>query len=83
MAQAEQLAIDFGREKALVCGHRHYDTTIARVWCDLHDVWTACGLPICGEVAGCTYEEPDNSPEACARRVEWLRDHKTQGGNDA
>lgn len=71
----EQLAIDFKQEKAFVCGHRHYDSGIAHVWCDLHEVWTNCGLPLCGEVVGCAYDEPDNSLEARARRVAWLKAH--------
>lgn len=73
MAQAEQLAIDFGHDKALVCSHRHHVKAVDRVWCDLHNVWTACGMPLCGELAGCAYDEPDNGKEACARRLEWLK----------
>lgn len=77
----EQLAINFGQEKALVCEHRRWVESLGRVWCARHDVWTLCHVPFCGELLGCAYDEPDNSPEACARRVRWLQDHKTQGGN--
>ena len=78
----KQLAIEFGCQLPLVCEHRHWVPAIDRVWCDKGaGVWTMCGTLLCGEIVGCAYDEPDNSPEACARRVEWLRDHKAQGGN--
>ena len=79
----EQLQLDLLLEPGpLSCEHRHYNETINRVWCSKGaGVWTACGLPFCGELAGCAYEEPDNSPEACQRRLEWLRTHK-EGASD-
>lgn len=77
----EQLCIEF-EQGPLSCEHRHFVPIVGRVWCDLHDVWTLCHVPFCGEMLGCAYDEPDNSQEACARRLQWLRDHKTQGGND-
>lgn len=77
----QQLCIEF-EQGPMTCEHRQSVPEIGRVWCGLHGVWTACGMPICGEIAGCAYDEPDNSQEACARRLQWLRDHKGQGSNN-
>lgn len=74
----EQLALDLWATTTgpLACEHRHLSETINRVWCSKGaGFWTTCGLPFCGELAGCAYEEPDNSPEACQRRLVWLRTH--------
>lgn len=60
----------------LCCEHRRYEPSVQRVWCGLHEVWTACGQPFYGGLAPCAYDEPDNSEEARKRRLEWLREHK-------
>jgi hypothetical protein len=73
-ATMEQLALDLDQTpaKALLCEHRHYKAAIDRVWCDKGaGFYTMCGLPFCGELAGCAYDEPDNSPEAMERRRAW------------
>lgn len=43
--------------------------------CDLKETqtWVTCQTGLCDEPPRCAYEEPDNSPEAVARRLEHLR----------
>ena len=36
-------------------------------------VWVNCGTSFCGEPPICRFAPLDNSHEAMARRVEWLR----------
>jgi hypothetical protein len=37
-------------------------------------VWVSCSVSICGEPPVCSYAPVDNSPEAMARRVGWMRE---------
>lgn len=82
--QQMQLDIDGAREP-LACVHRHFERSINHAWCDRGGgmTYTDCGMPFCGGLAQCAYEPLDNSPEACARRVEWMREHGANGGDDA
>lgn len=70
----DQMSIDLIE----LCPHRHYEESIGHVWCDKGGrvLWTDCGLPFFGEFAQCSESSIDNSPEACARRLEWYRSHK-------
>lgn len=74
----EQLQLDFdaAAEPVEICEHRHWREDIKRVWCSKHEAWTLCHVFLWGEEVGCAWDEPDNSPEACKRRVEWLKTHK-------
>ena len=38
-----------------------------------HPVYVECERPAFGEPPKCSWEEPDNSPEACTRRLDWLK----------
>lgn len=38
-------------------------------------VWTDCTSWHWGEYPRCSYTEPDNSPEACRARLNYLRNH--------
>ena len=38
-----------------------------------HVVWTECTSEHWGEPPRCFLVEPDNSPEACARRLNYIR----------
>lgn len=46
------------------------------VYCVEHDCFVDCQRSHWGEPPRCAYEEPDNSPEAMARRVAWMMEHK-------
>ncbi len=46
-----------------------------------HRVWVNCQTSVCGEPPMCVWEEPDNSPEAKARRVEWMKRHERTNQN--
>jgi hypothetical protein len=76
----EQLQLDltFDGPAMLRCEHRHYMPEVKRVWCERGHLWTACGLPFCGALAGCAYEVPDNSPGAMARRLAWIKEHGSE-----
>lgn len=46
------------------------------VLCVEHNCFVECQTPHWGEPPMCAYEEPDNSDEAKAWRVAWMREHK-------
>lgn len=60
-----ELAVD-----PLSCMHREERHTD---YCILHGCYTSCGRGHFGEPPKCSFEEPDNSPQACARRLGWIR----------
>ena len=39
-----------------------------------HLVWTECTKEHWGETPRCSFLEPDNSPEACERRLGWIKE---------
>lgn len=41
--------------------------------------WVDCQTPHFGESPMCSYEEPDNSDEACEARLAWLRAQDEEG----
>ena len=45
------------------------------VLCMERGTWVECQTSHWGEPPMCAYEEPDNSDEAKARRVKWIREH--------
>ncbi len=45
-----------------------------KAFCGLHDTWVECQTVHWGEPPMCAYDEPDNGPEACARRRAWRED---------
>lgn len=47
----------------------------SHVYCVEHNCWVECQTSHWGEPPRCAYEEPDNSPEAMARRVAWSKEH--------
>lgn len=67
------LAID-DRTDPMTCPHRA-DFALPDTWrCMAHDgTFVHCGVGHFGEPPTCSYEEPDNSTEAVARRLEWMR----------
>lgn len=63
----------------MTCGHAARSLDDGRVLCALHgEVWTNCRESVCGEEPQCAWEPADNSREAVARRLEWMK-----GGNNA
>lgn len=46
-----------------------------KVYCGLHDAWVECQESHWGEPPRCAWDEPDNSDEAKARRVAWVREN--------
>ena len=42
------------------------------VYCAGHEAWTECQAGHWGEPPMCSWDEPDNGPEAMARRVAWM-----------
>lgn len=78
----EQLRLEFDeleptRRDPFACEHVLRTTGFkpARTVCGLHggEVYTNCRQSICGEEPRCVYEPADNSPEAMARRREWMK----------
>lgn len=47
-----------------------------KVYCGLHDAWVECQSSHWGEPSMCAWDEPDNSDEARARRVAWMRENE-------
>lgn len=45
-------------------------------FCKLHRTWVECQTSHWGEPPMCAYVEPDNSDEAMAARLEWVKGHK-------
>jgi hypothetical protein len=45
-------------------------------WCSRGEFWTSCTVGHFGEKPRCALDPPDNSPQACARRVAWFKEHK-------
>lgn len=54
----------------LSCPHAMRGRVEGKTWCALHGAWTECGEGHWGEPPACAWGEPDNSPEARARRRE-------------
>lgn len=62
----------------LTCPYRHESGLPGHSICTLKEenVWVTCGEPQCGEINRCAYEKQDNSPQAMARRRQWMESHK-------
>ena len=78
---ALQLTLDLPElTDPLTCQHRQYVESIDRTICrkDGRITYTTCHRGLCGEKPHCVWDEPDNSPEAMARRLEWMRTHKEE-----
>ena len=62
------------------CPYREDVPSIGHVLChkDGKEVYTDCTKSMCGDPPHCAWEEPDNSPEAKRRRVDWMRKHKEE-----
>ena len=60
------------------CQYREDVTNIDRVLCHRNgtDTYVECHKSFCGEPPHCSWDEPDNSPDACAKRLEWMKNHK-------
>lgn len=74
----EQLQLDILGPSAVpsTCDYREWHDDVSHAFCMLHKAWTNCGTTQWGETVGCVYDEADNSPEACRRRLQWLIDHE-------
>lgn len=73
----EQLAFAlFTDEDVKKCPHMGKIVDGKHVWCNRGCFWTMCTTPLCEEPPICAFDEPDNSPEARERRIEWMRTHK-------
>lgn len=64
----------------LTCHHRQYVEGIDQSICLRNGgkTYVTCHKPFCGEPPHCSWDEPDNSPEAKARRLEWMKKHKEE-----
>ena len=62
----------------LACQHAEPRPEIDKTICrkDGREVWTECHKGHWGEPPTCAWEEPDNSPEAVARRLEWMKNNE-------
>ena len=88
----EQLSLDIDwRRDPFTCPHAVGIGWGGRVMCDLrgykaHEsgeidaktVYTNCRHSIAGDKPKCVYEPCDNSPEAMARRREWMKENDTK-----
>lgn len=73
----EQLVIDlFGTNLEPGCTFIGKQSFCGHVWCEKGHFWTECTTSICGDPPMCAFDEPDNSPEAVKRRLDWIRAHK-------
>lgn len=45
--------------------------------CSLAGVWVNCRRMGCYTMSDGSYAKPDNSPEACARRLEMMKEERT------
>lgn len=82
-----QLALDLeaaSETDPLTCPWRRPVPSIARDVCtkDGREVYTQCSTGLWGEPPRCTLREPDNSPEACARRLAWAEAHPRTSANE-
>ena len=78
-----QMALDLqDRTDPLTCPHRA-DFDMPNTWrCMAHDgTFVHCAVGKYGEPPMCYFEPIDNSAEAVARRLEWMRRHK-KGGDE-
>lgn len=66
------------------CQHREDVPSIGRVLChkDGMEIYTNCTSGLCGEPPRCVWDEPDNSPEAVARRLKWVKEHKEERNDE-
>ena len=55
----------------MTCEHAQRGRLAGKTFCAAHECWTECGEDHWGEPPMCAYDEPDNGPEACARRRDW------------
>ena len=57
----------------LACPHAEPRPEIGKTLCgkDGRETFVECQASHWGEPPRCAWEEPDNSPEACVRRLEW------------
>ena len=72
-----QLTLDLAPDRTdpATCPHGTYHASIDRTLCrkDGRKLWVECNRPHWGEPPTCADVLPDNSPEAVARRMEWMR----------
>ena len=75
-----QLTLDFpelgGKRNPFACAYAVRPCKIINggVLCCLHgETVTNCRASVAGDPPRCTYEQPDNSPEACARRRAFMK----------
>jgi hypothetical protein len=63
------------------CPHGTYHEDIDRVACTKTSgiIWVGCHAGLCGDAPHCIYDPLDNSDEACARRLAWMKEHEKQG----
>lgn len=66
------------------CQHREDVPSIDKAIChrDGKETYTTCHKGICGDPPQCVWDEPDNSPEAVARRLEWMKGHERKGAEE-
>ena len=73
-----QLTLDLepDRTDPLTCPNRA-DFALPGVWrCMAHEgTFVHCAAGSFGEPPMCSYEEPDNSPEAMERRLRWMEEN--------
>ena len=76
----EQLGLDLGAAypDPATCPHGTYHPSIDRTLCTKggRETWVACHRGICGEPPMCVDAPLDNSPQAVARRLEWMRENR-------
>lgn len=66
------------KRNPLICEHWHkpfYEGSLNCCTKTGDIVVTGCDRSLCGEPPHCVYEPKDNSPEARARRVQWMKEH--------
>ena len=76
-----QMALDLqDRADPPTCPHRMPTGLDGISQCAAHDMtYVGCMKSVCGEPPRCSYEPIDNSAEAVARRLEWMRRHERKG----
>ena len=76
-----QMALDLqDSTDPLTCQHRIPTGLSGISQCAAHDMtFVDCMKSVCGEPPKCCYEPLDNSAEAVARRLEWMKSHERKG----
>jgi hypothetical protein len=75
-----QLTLDLFTERInpITCPHAQPLLDLPKiVFCHHPDGgwYTNCQKSVCGQEPQCALEKPDNSPQAVARRLEWMREN--------